>query len=62
MLCTDESKLVHRKNESIKDGLSELEASVESVYAFIRENSTSELGMCAIDDLRAFLTEFMRQR
>ena len=44
------------------DGLSELEANVDTIFNFIRENSETEIGMCTREELTAFLKEFMRQR
>lgn len=44
----------------MSDGLSELEADGETIYAFMRENSRSDIGMCQKSDLKAFLAEFTK--
>ena len=48
------------KNQT--DGLSELEATVKTIYDFMKEHASSELGMCEIDDLESLLVEFNAQR
>ena len=65
-LATEESRERMRVNEddtgAPSDGLSELEASATSIYAFMKVHSASTIGMCQKSDLEALLIEFMRQR
>lgn len=44
------------------DGLSELEATADSIYNFIKENAVNEIGMCSKAEFEAFIAEFNRQR
>lgn len=65
LLATKESKdqyLANLDEGKVTDGLSELEATADSIYSFIRENAVNEIGMCSKADFEAFLTEFNRQR
>lgn len=63
-LCTEESKEVFRKrsddDKRLSDGLSELEANLDSIYDFIVLNARTEIGMCQKGDLAALLDEFTR--
>ena len=63
-LATDESRECLRLKEdetgAPSDGLSELEATPASIYAFMKVHSASSIGMCQQSDLEAFLAEFMR--
>ena len=64
-LATEGSKEQMRQNldgGKQSDGLSELEADVDTIFDFIRENSQSSIGMCSKLELESFLTEFMKQR
>lgn len=65
LLATAESHDQFKANleeGKVTDGLSELEASTDSIFNFIRQNTINEVGMCSKADLEAFLTEFNRQR
>ena len=35
----------------LSDGLTELEANTDTIYAFMQENSRSDIGMCMKGDL-----------
>ena len=63
-LCTAESKEKFRVNsddaQKTSDGLSELEATADTIYDFMMENSRSDIGMCMRVDLKAFLAEFLK--
>ena len=65
-LATAESKDLQRREEDSNgkpsDGLSELEATSDSIYEFIRDNAQTSLGMCSRTDLESLLREFMTQR
>ena len=65
-LCTEESKELFRvrsdDDKRLSDGLSELEANLDSIFDFIVTNARTDIGMCQKDDLAAFLDEFIRQR
>ena len=62
-LATNESRELMRVNEDeqgkISDGLTELEATSETIYTFIRNYSVSQIGMCSKLDLETLLAEFM---
>ena len=65
-LATSNAKEKVKRNEDAtgmpNDELSYLEASAESIYAFLCKKGTSSIGMCSFADLEAFLAEFIKQR
>jgi len=65
-LATAESRekmrLAEDRTNLPSDGLTDLEATVDSIYAFVRDHAVTGVGMCSKVDLAAFLAEFMKQR